>query len=113
MTSCVKRYKNEICCLSTFNKQQKVKIFKDSSKTSIKGLFNALSDISNVLLHNSRFVNQLTKQQRKQLRKHIRPLKVLESKKVSLKRKEKILTIQSGKGLLTDIWKAVKGIFNI
>ena len=60
-----------------------------------------------------RFVNQLTKQQRKQLRKHIRPLKVLESKKVSLKRKQKILTNQWGKGLLTDIWKAVKGIFNI
>ncbi len=104
MSKRMKKYRNELCFLSTCSKSQRGNFIKQAPSDIIK----AISDISNTLLHGNL---PLTVSQRKRLRKDIKLLKQLALKKNSLLKKRKIISSQKGGNILGVIWNVIKNLF--
>ena len=104
MSKRMKKYKNELCFLSTCSKSQRANFIKQAPSDIIR----AIGDISNTLLRGNL---PLTKVQRQKLKKEIKLLKQLALKKGTLARKRKIIVSQRGGNILGVIWNVIKNLF--
>ena len=100
----MKKYKNELCFLSTCSKSQRGKFIKKAPTDIIK----AIADISNTVLYGSL---PISPNLRVQLRKNLKILNELAVKRNSFAKKRKIITSQKGGNILGVIWNVIKNLF--
>ncbi len=104
MSKRMKKYRNELCFLSTCSKSQRANFIEQAPPDVI----GAISDISNTLLHGNL---PLTNSQRQRLRKDFKLLKALAGKQNSLVKKRKLILSQKGGSILGVIWNVIKNLF--
>ena len=91
---------------------QRKNFLKSKTKRELIKLISVLQDLADKLLHNEKFVKQISDRHRKLLREHhTQNLKLL-SKKTGHLKKLKFISSQRGSGILSAIWSGIKEFFS-
>ena len=105
MSARMKKYRSEICKVAKCEREQRKKYIN----TVPNELILALGDISHGLLYNKKLPIKLAS--RKKLKRQQNNLLKLSTRKLSYKKKRKILA-QKGGQLFKDIWDGAKSLYS-